>query len=73
MDGRALLQGIHPTQGSNPRLLRLLHWQAGSLPLAPPGNPQVDIVQEHPDNGDVQGKAWGKGVEIPHPLLTLNL
>ena len=32
-----LLQGIFPTQGSNPRLLHLLHWQADSLPLAPPG------------------------------------
>ena len=32
-----LLQGIFPTQGSNPRLLCLLHWQVGSLPLAPPG------------------------------------
>ena len=28
--------GIFPTQGSNPHLLRLLHWQASSLPLAPP-------------------------------------
>ena len=28
-----------PTQGSNLRLLSLLHWQAGSLPLAPPGKP----------------------------------
>ena len=25
------------TQGLNPRLLCLLHWQVGSLPLAPPG------------------------------------
>ena len=33
------LQGILPTQGSNPHLLSLLHWQAGSLPLAPPGKP----------------------------------
>ena len=33
----ALLQGIFPTQGLNPGILRLLHWQAGSLPLAPPG------------------------------------
>ena len=32
-----LLQGIFPTQGSNLRLLCLLHWQAGSLPLAPLG------------------------------------
>ena len=31
----ALLQGIFPTQGSNPCLLCLLHWQAGSLPLVP--------------------------------------
>ena len=31
----ALLQGIFPTQGSNPCLLGLLHWQAGSLPLVP--------------------------------------
>ena len=32
----ALLQGIFPTQGLNPRLLRLLHWQVSSLPLMPP-------------------------------------
>ena len=31
----ALLQGICPTQGLNPCSLHLLHWQAGSLPLAP--------------------------------------
>ena len=33
----ALLQGILPTQGSNPCNLYLLNWQVGSLPLAPPG------------------------------------
>ena len=33
----ALLQGVFQTQGLNPRVLRLLHWQAGSSPLAPPG------------------------------------
>jgi len=33
----ALLQGIFLTQGLNPRLLYLLHWQTGSLPLMPPG------------------------------------
>ena len=32
----ALLQGIFPTQGVNSSLLCFLHWQAGSLPLAPP-------------------------------------
>ena len=33
---QALLQGIFPTQGLNPRLL---HWQVDSLPLAPPVKP----------------------------------
>ena len=32
----ALLQGIVPTQGYNPSLLCLLHWQAKSLPLSHP-------------------------------------
>ena len=36
--------GIFPTQGSNPRLLCLLHWQASSLPLAPPGKPSLNYV-----------------------------
>ena len=33
----SLLQGIFPTQGLNPHLLCLLHCQAGSLSLIPPG------------------------------------
>ena len=36
----ALLQGMFPTQGSNPQRVCLLPWQAGSLPLVPPGNPR---------------------------------
>ena len=40
----ALLQGIFPTQESNPCLSCLLNWQGGSSPLAPPGKPpQMDI------------------------------
>ena len=35
-----LLQGIFPTQESNSCFLHLLHWHAGSLPLAPPGKPK---------------------------------
>ena len=34
MGCHVLLQGIFPTQRSNLHLLYLLHWQAGSLPLA---------------------------------------
>ena len=37
----ALLQGIFPTQRLNPCLLRLLHWQVGSLPLVLPGKPKI--------------------------------
>ena len=34
-----LLQGIFLIQGSNVRLLHLLHWEADSLSAAPPGKP----------------------------------
>ena len=39
----ALLQGVSLTQGSNQHLLCLLHWQAGSLPLVPPGKPFLTV------------------------------
>ena len=39
-DYHFLLHGIFLTQGSNLRLLCLLHRQAGSLPLVPPGEPK---------------------------------
>ena len=47
-----LLQGFFPTQGLNPSLLHLLHWQVGSLPLMPPGKqlclPMVDKIMPTP-------------------------
>ena len=39
-----LFQGIFPTQGLNPHVLCLLHWQAGSLPLAPPGKLLLKVL-----------------------------
>ena len=36
----ALLQGTFPTQGLNPHLLRLLHWQVDSLLLSHLGRPK---------------------------------
>ena len=39
-----LLQGIFLTQGSNPHLLCLLHWQPSSLPLVPPGKPKKQCI-----------------------------
>ena len=44
---QAFLQGIFPAQVLNSSLLHLLHWQAGSLPLAPPGmqaNPEEQCI-----------------------------
>ena len=38
-----LLQGTFQTQGLN---LCLLHWQADSLPLAPPGNPSGSLLMD---------------------------
>ena len=38
-----LLQGSFPTQGLNSCLLRLLHWQADSLPLSHLGSPQLPV------------------------------
>ena len=37
-------RGIFPTQGSNPHLLHLLYWQAGSLPLVPPVKPIYSYI-----------------------------
>ena len=36
------LQGLFPIQRSSLCLWHLLHWQADSLPLAPPGKPLLD-------------------------------
>ena len=57
-----LFQGIFPTQGSNLRLLCLLHWWVGSLPLAPPGEP---IGGEEGLSEYTQRGTWNELVE-PH-------
>ena len=41
----ALLYGTFPTQGSNPRLFCLLHWQASSLPLVLHGKPRAQAYK----------------------------
>ena len=63
-----LLQRIFPTQGLNPCLLCLLHWQADSLPLAPLGKPHFMPV--------VTPNSWGESsgytrlsLPTPHDLL----
>ena len=54
-----LLPGIFPTKGSNPHLLHLLHWQADSLPLAPPGKP-TNCALKNDENG-LEGSSGGSG------------
>ena len=39
-----LLQGIFPTQRSNPGLLYHLHWQANSLPLSHQRSPPPPLL-----------------------------
>ena len=53
-----LLQEIFPTQGSNPCLLHLLHWQADSLPAGPPGKPEN------------WGPSYKEGLSCPWDLVT---
>ena len=66
MDGCVLLQGIFLTQESNLRLLPLLHWQGGSLPLA------REFEQTPGDRGEqrrlVCCSPWGD--RVSHDLAT---
>ena len=71
-----LLQGIFLTQGSNPHLLCLLHWQAGSLPLVPPGNALYinQAKREAPLWGAIQklsqtGRAGSNATALSRPIL----
>ena len=43
----AVLQGIFLTQGSNPRLLCLFHWEVSSLPLVRPGKSKAPPTHTH--------------------------
>ena len=62
-----LLQEIFLTQGLNPCLPRLLRWQAGSLPLAPPG--KVLVVQLCLTLCDSMDCSWPDGTPLQHSGL----
>ena len=51
----SLLQGILLTQGSNPYLLCLVHWQSGYLPLVPTGKPILCLGHSIWDKGLLSG------------------
>ena len=51
-----LLRGIFPTQGSNLHHLHFLHWQAGFLPVTPPG--KHAYVSQNSKRGKSSDRAW---------------
>ena len=53
-----LLQGIFPIQGLNPCVLSLLHWQADSLSLVPPGKPHASLQNWSPKKMKIQYLHW---------------
>ena len=53
-----LLQGIFWTRGSNLHLLCLLHWQKGSLPLAPLGSPHPPLLAVKVQKGANSQAMW---------------
>ena len=56
-----LLQGIFPTQGSNPGLLHLLPWQVDSLPLSHLGSPSVpNAGKQRKEVGIIKGQDAGQ-------------
>ena len=71
----ALLLGIFPTQGLNMGPLCLLHWQAGSLPLAPPGKPQrmLSAKELRLPNGRINAfKCWRRLLKVLWTARRLN-
>ena len=65
----ALLQGIFPTQESNPHLLCLLHWQAGSLPLWPPGKPSGYLLGSKYTTFPLPEKVWFDSASLEYLSL----
>ena len=67
----ALLQGISPTQGWNPCLLHILHWQSDSLPLTPPGKPNKILQFSHSFESDSLRPHELQHTRRPCPILSL--
>ena len=66
-----VLPGIFPTQGLNPHLLCLLHWQADSLPLVPPGKP-IRLLMRQVQNYLLltQLYSWGQNLALKGSALS---
>ena len=57
-----LLQGIFPTEGSNPHLLHFLRWQVSSLPRVPSGS-LYTISLASPSAPNSTDSIWKCGLE----------
>ena len=53
--------GDLPYPGMEPCLLRLQHWQSGSLPLAPSGKPMASVMQWIWTWANCFRRQWGTG------------
>ena len=70
---------IFPTQGWNPCLLGLLHWQVGSLPVAQLGSPNSDAtwlakpstITSALVSTKVNSKPSGRGARVQHTFYLL--
>ena len=65
-----LLQGIFPTQGLNPHLLRLLQREAGSFTTEPPGRPTAYLKansegKEGQSSNRTHWEMW-EGMQLGH-------
>ena len=69
----ALFQEIFPTQGSNPRLLHLLHWQVDSLPLCHLGIPQEYISSQKLHFSGITQKCMYNTYTLTLPLYHLGM
>ena len=64
-------RGSSPHQGWNPRLLHLLHRQAGSLPPAPPGKPMTSLFTASKNGWGPDSHLPASKSETPNPTLCL--
>ena len=71
------VSSVFPTQGLNPYILGLLHWQMGSLPLTPSSRQAYDVLWSLLIFPGIMvqwaWRAWGRPLLVPSLPLPLTL